>query len=153
LDLWTFISDFGRNVDTQKANYRKTDKMKKSIAKYLNPFRWFYKKRDKEMEMAVYEEVQPFIPDITRGKVIRLHDGEIITIATRIQIEGNLTMKLRRVDVRLRGIDSPKIRTKIPSAKILAIDAREALHKLIMGNVVFLQGVRYDKYERILADV
>lgn len=119
----------------------------------LNLLRWFWKKRDVELEMATYEEVKPFIPAINFGKVVRVYDGDTITIAARIDLEGKMSMKLYRFNVRLRGIDSPEIRSKNPSEKLLAVEARDALHELLMGKLITLEGTCYDKYGRLLADV
>lgn len=135
--------------------------------KYLNPFRywrtsksnkrtrfaWFGKGKDLELEMAVYDEVQPFIPSITQGKVVRVYDGDTITIATRIDLDGRPSAQLYRFNVRLRGIDSPEMRSKNQTEKLLAIDARDALHDIVMGQMVSLEGTSYDKYGRLLADV
>jgi endonuclease YncB( thermonuclease family) len=135
--------------------------------RYLNPFRywrtsksnkrarfpWFGKKKDTELEMAVYEEVQPFIPSITQGKVVRVYDGDTITIATRINLDGRPSAKLYRFNVRLRGIDAPEMRSQNHAEKLLAIEARDALHGIVMGQIVSLEGTSYDKYGRLLADV
>ena len=122
----------------------------------FNPFRivrWFRRKRDRELEMAVYEDTQRFIPDISGGKVVRVYDGDTITIATRVCLEGNTSIKLYRFNVRLRGINTPEISSKYPAEKLLAIEARDALRNIVMGKLVTLEGISYDKYGRILADV
>jgi endonuclease YncB( thermonuclease family) len=122
----------------------------------LNPFRivrWFRKKRDRELEMAVYEDTQRFLPDIPCGKVVRVHDGDTLTIAARVCLEGKSSMKLYRFNVRLRGTNSPEISSKYPAEKLLAIEARDALRNIIMGKIVTLEGTSYDKYGRLLADV
>lgn len=134
-------------------NSSNQNKRNKTIPKSKKYFAWFGKHKDHELEMAVYEEVQPFIPTITKGKVVRVYDGDTITIATRIDFDGRKSAKLYRFNVRLRGIDTPEINTKNPTERLLAIEARDALHGIIMGQIVTLEGTSYDKYGRLLADV
>lgn len=108
---------------------------------------------DIEMEMSTYEGVQPFIPVIKTGKIVKVYDGDTVTISARIYITETQTTKLFRFNVRLRGIDSPEIKTKNDKERILGIEARDGLRKLIMNEIVTLENVDYDKYGRILADV
>jgi len=60
---------------------------------------------------------------------------------------------LYRFNVRLRGIDVPEIHARNPSEKLLAMESRDALHGMVMGKMVTLEGTSYDKYGRLLADV
>jgi len=108
----------------------------------VNPFRWFKKKKDKEMEMAVYEDIDTFVPIIEEGKIVRIHDGNTVTVATRIFIEGKKTMRLYRFTVRLRGVDAS-----------LKEGSREALQDFIFGKIVKMQGINYDKYGRLCGDI
>ena len=146
--------------------------MPKSISRYFNPLRWFApfraedtksearsslipstaggvlnekrrkKKKDKEMEMAVYEEVPPFIPVIKEGKIVRVCDGNTVTVATRILIEGKPTMSLYRFNIRLRGIDAS-----------LTESAQRALQDFVFGKIVKMQGINYDKHGRLCGDI
>lgn len=111
------------------------------------------KKRDIEMEMSTYEDVQPFIPVIKTGKIVKVYDGDTVTISARIYITETQTTKLFRFNVRLRGIDSPEIKTKNEKERLLGIEARDGLRKFIMNEIVTLENIAYDKYGRILADV
>ena len=111
------------------------------------------KKRDIEMETSTYEDVQPFIPVIKTGKIVKVYDGDTVTISARIRITETQSTKLFRFNVRLRGIDSPEIKTKNDNERILGIEARDGLRSLIMNEIVTLENVDYDKYGRILADV
>ena len=108
---------------------------------------------DSEMETATYDNVKPFIPEIRTGKIIRVYDGDTVTIAARLHIDGVEIPKLFRYSVRLRRIDSPEMKTKNKTEKELAIKSRDALSLLIMGKTVSLTNVEYDKYGRILAEV
>jgi endonuclease YncB( thermonuclease family) len=105
------------------------------------------------MDAATYNNSQPFIPEIRIGKVVRVYDGDTITIAAKIIIEGKETSKPYRFSVRLRGIDSPELKTKNPKEKELAVQSRDKLASFIMGEMVTLENVAFDKYGRILAEV
>lgn len=113
----------------------------------------FQHRKDLDMEFATYENVKPFIPDIRVGKVIRVYDGDTITIAARLRVDDIDIPKLFRYSVRLRRIDSPEKKTKNKKEKELAIQSRDALSDLIMGKVVLLENVEYDKYGRLLAEI
>jgi micrococcal nuclease len=97
-----------------------------------------------------YEDTIPFVPPVTNGLVIKVYDGDTITIASKLPYSDS---PMYRFSVRLNGIDSPEIRTKIPEEKKLAIIARDALSDKIMGKVITLENVSVEKYGRILADV
>ena len=97
-----------------------------------------------------YKDTSPFIYPITFGKVIKVYDGDTITIASRLP---NTDGPIYRFSVRLNGIDTPEIRGKSVAEKELAIVVRDALRELIMGRVVELRNVANEKYGRILADV
>jgi len=105
------------------------------------------------MENATYENLQPFVPEFRLGKVVRVYDGDTITIAARIVVDGTEIPKLFRFNVRLRGIDSPEIKTKNAHEKALAVQSRDKLAEFIMNTIVTLENIDYDKYGRILADV
>ena len=108
---------------------------------------------DIEMQTATYNNLRPFVPEISEGKIIRVYDGDTVTIAARFKIDGVYVPKLFRYNVRLRGIDSPEMKTKSSTEKSLAIKSRDALTELIMDRMVRLENVEYDKYGRILANV
>ena len=97
-----------------------------------------------------YTDTIPFVPPIYLGKVIKVYDGDTITIASVLP---NTTEPIYRFSVRLNGIDTPEIRGKTPEEKELAILARDELYNKIYGKVVILKNVGTEKYGRILADV
>lgn len=109
--------------------------------------------QDPDIETATYNNLQPFVPEITCGKIVRVYDGDTVTIAARFKVDGEYIPKLFRFNVRLRGIDSPELRTKNDIEKKLAIKSRDALKDLIINKMVRLENVDYDKYGRILADM
>jgi len=108
---------------------------------------------DAEMDAATYENLPTFMPEIKTAKIVRVYDGDTVTIATRIQIDGKEIPKIFRFSLRLRGIDSPELKTKNQTEKALAIQSRDALSNLILGKIMTIENVDYDKYGRILADM
>lgn len=99
------------------------------------------------LDNATYETCSPFIPKITHGKVVKVYDGDTITIATKIGDD------ICRFSVRLNGIDTPEIKTKNENEKIRAKRAKDALAAMILDKIVKIEVHSYDKYGRILADV
>lgn len=102
-----------------------------------------------------YHEIQwsetiPFIPPIESGQVIKVYDGDTITIATRLPYKDS---PLYRFPIRLKGIDTAEIKSKNENEKKLAIVARDALSELILHNTVVIKNIENEKYGRILADV
>ena len=65
-------------------------------------------KATKDLEHITYKDTIPFIIPILYGKVIKVYDGDTITIAAALPIINN--NKLYRFSVRLSGIDSPEIK-------------------------------------------
>jgi len=97
-----------------------------------------------------YKDTKQFIPPISCGKVIKVYDGDTITIASKIP---NTDLPIYRFRVRLSRIDSAEIKGITNIEKNMAIKARDALHELIFGKIVTLKNVSIEKYGRILADV
>jgi micrococcal nuclease len=96
------------------------------------------------MDSITYASTIPFIPPIKEGKVIKVYDGDTITI-------GAILYEVAyRFSVRLNGIDTPEIHGPDKERAILA---RDDLSKLIMNKMVKLENVGTEKYGRILADV
>jgi micrococcal nuclease len=96
------------------------------------------------------KETVVFKPPITSGKVVKVYDGDTITIATKIPCPNS---PIYRFSVRLNGIDSPEIRGKNEKEKELAIVSRDKLHALIFGKIVSIRNIGTEKYGRVLADV
>ena len=105
---------------------------------------------DIELSKITYSNTIPFVPPITRGKVIKVYDGDTITIASKLS---NVNDIIYRFPVRLNGIDTPEIKGKTATEKELAKKARDALSNIIMDKMVVLKNVSTEKYGRLLADV
>jgi endonuclease YncB( thermonuclease family) len=107
----------------------------------------------KSIEFDV-KTVKEYIPEINYGKVVKVYDGDTITIVTLL-FNGDVSSKskLYKFNVRILGIDTPELKTKNVGEKGLAIIARNALSELVLNKVVKLENVSYDKYGRILCNV
>jgi endonuclease YncB( thermonuclease family) len=102
------------------------------------------------LDTIEYKDTTVFTFPIKYGKVIKIYDGDTITIAAKFP---NTDGPIYRFSVRLDGIDTPEIKGKSAAERDLAKNTRDALHELIYGKVVELRNVANEKYGRILADV
>lgn len=98
---------------------------------------------------ADYDRALPFSVQIEYGKVIKVYDGDTITVASKLY-QGS---PVYRFQIRLRGIDTPELKSINDIEKSNAIIARDALHEKIFGKVVTLKNIGKEKYGRILADI
>lgn len=116
---------------------------------------WWYRAccSSKTKKTIEYKDTVEFVPPIHRGVVVKVYDGDTITVATGLD-NGFFCWPrnavVYRFRVRLRGIDTPEIKG---SEKAKAILARDALSAHIMGQEVELQNLGNEKYGRVLADV
>ena len=104
----------------------------------------------KILETVNYNDTIPFIPPVSKGKVIKVYDGDTITIASKMPWDSS---PFFRFSVRLNGIDCPEMRTKNVNEKKCAKLAKEMLTTNILNKIVTLKNVQLEKYGRILADV
>ncbi len=97
-----------------------------------------------------WEDTVEWVFPITEGQVIKVYDGDTITIAARLPYDAS---PVYRLSVRLNGIDTPEIKSKNAEEKQVAKQARDYLASLILYQTVSLRNVQTEKYGRILADV
>jgi len=97
-----------------------------------------------------WEETLQFSVPIKSGRVIKVYDGDSITIAAKLPFDDST---LYRFSVRLNGIDTPEIKGKNADEKEAAKLARDALSNLILNKNIILKNVDNEKYGRVLADV
>ena len=83
-----------------------------------------------------YSNTVPFMPPIQYGKVIKVYDGDTITIASVLL---NTVSPVYRFSIRLNGIDTPEIKSKTMDEHEMAIRARDLLHAKIYGQFVELK--------------
>ena len=97
-----------------------------------------------------WEDTVEFTFPISGGRVIKVYDGDTITIATKLPFKDS---PLYRLSVRFNGIDTPEIKGKTDDEKNAAKSARDALSSLILNKLVVLKNIQSEKYGRILAEV
>jgi len=97
-----------------------------------------------------WKDTIQFVPPINCGRVIKVYDGDTITIASKLPYTDSL---LYRFSVRLNGIDCPEIKSKNDIEKECALITKKEVTDLILHKVVTLKNVQTEKYGRILADV
>ena len=91
-----------------------------------------------------------FIPPITTGHVIKVYDGDTITIVAKLPYKQS---PLYKFSVRLNGIDCPEIKGENDDEKQCAQLAKKELEGLILNKQITLKNLATEKYGRILADV
>jgi endonuclease YncB( thermonuclease family) len=97
---------------------------------------------------STYEDSENFVLPIRHGKVVRVYDGDTVTITFLLH------QKLYRTQVRLLGIDAPEIRAKSEVEKRKAREARDALHGKLLNQVVELKNLSHEKkWGRLLAEL
>ena len=97
-----------------------------------------------------WEKTIPFVPPITKGIVIKVYDGDTITLASKLPYSKSPMYRFR---VRLTKIDAPEIKTKDKNEKKFAEISRDKLAEKILNKKVKLMNVNTEKYGRVLADV
>ena len=97
-----------------------------------------------------WQDTKPFIPPITGGIVIKVYDGDTITIASTLPYKNS---EMYRFSIRLSGIDAAEIKSKNEDEQIVAREARDCLSNLILHKYVSIKNINMEKYGRILADV
>ena len=99
-----------------------------------------------------WKDTIEFVAPITGGVVIKVYDGDTITIASKLPYHDS---PLYRFSVRLNGIDTPELKgTDISKEEHdCALAAKEFLSNLILNTYVTLKNLQNEKYGRILADV
>jgi len=105
---------------------------------------------DNNNKIIKWEDTVEFTFPINSGQVIKVYDGDTITIASKLPFNDS---PLYRLSVRLNGIDTPEIKSKIEDEKSCSKEVRDELSKLILNKEVQLKNIKSEKYGRILADV
>ena len=98
-----------------------------------------------------WKDTKPFVVPLNGGHVIKVYDGDTITIANKLPIYH--CDDIFRFSVRLNGIDTPEIKGKDDDEKEAAKVAKNALAEKILNKYVVLKNVTTEKYGRLLADV
>lgn len=130
---------FNRDTKTNAETVSEVVKRNNIISSFTN-----------DLSNVEWNNTIPFVPPIKSGYVIKVYDGDTITIAAKMPY---MNSPIYRFSVRLLGIDCPEIKSKSLVEKELAINARDVLSSKIMRKSVVLHNVTLEKYGRLLADV
>ena len=98
-----------------------------------------------------FKELKFFYPPIKKGRVIRVYDGDTITIAARVPLLKN--RDIYKFSIRINRIDCPEIKTKNNEEKLYALRVRDLLSEKIMNKMVKVEILKTDKYGRYLAEI
>ncbi len=104
--------------------------------------------RHKEEEEE--EKPIPFVIPIQKGYVIKVYDGDTITIQFKLPYPKS---PLYKISVRLNGLDCPEMRTNNTVEKECAQIAKQKVSDIVLHQTVELRNVGMEKYGRLLADV
>ena len=97
------------------------------------------------------KKLPTFVPPVTAGRVIKVYDGDTITIASRVP--GLKDSAYYKFSVRMNGYDSPEMKTKNDEEREVAKLAQAVLADKILNRDVTLRDVRLEKYGRLLCEV
>jgi dUTP pyrophosphatase len=92
----------------------------------------------------VWKDTIEFVAPIEKGFVIKVYDGDTITIASKLPYE---TSPLYRFSVRLNGIDCPEMKGKDENEKECAQIAKKEMNDLIMNKMVTLKNIQTQGYD------
>ena len=106
-------------------------------------------KNNSRFSNMTYQNAKVFIPPITECIVLKVYDGDTITIGTQLYND----KENYKFQVRLRGIDCPEIKTKNNIEHQMAEKAREFVRNKTDHKIINLKNINYDKYGRLLANV
>lgn len=80
------------------------------------------------------------------GKVI---DGDTF----KVYLSCSYKLFCKGVSVRVRGIDTPELKSRVPEEKAKALAAKKFTKKFLTGKKITLKKCHRDKYFRLLCDV
>lgn len=105
------------------------------------------KREINKLKKLEYKDFKKFIIPIQYGKVIKVYDGDTITIG--FYLYGNYY----RQSVRLNRVDTPELRSSNYIESEAAAYVKSKLQEKIMDKIIYLDDISYDKYGRILAEI
>lgn len=92
----------------------------------------------------------PFVPQLTEGIVVKVYDGDTITIVSKLPYDSS---PLYKFSVRINNIDCPEIKGSIDDEKQCAKIAKQRVTDLILNKRIEVRNIGTEKYGRVLADV
>ena len=100
------------------------------------------------LEAITFAECRPFLPRFRAAKCVKVYDGEILHLGFYMENYG-----ATRFTCRLVGIDTPELRAKSKSEKMLAKISREEVKSVALNKVVSVTINGLDKYGRLLVRI
>ena len=101
-----------------------------------------------------WKQCVEYTPPFSGGVVIRVYDGDSITVASQLPAPlCNTDPTMYRIPVRLAGIDAPEMHSNNLAERDAARHARAGLERFVLHRRVRLERVGKDKYGRFLARV
>lgn len=89
-------------------------------------------------------------PDVKVSRLLRVIDGDTFAC----DIDEHSAIAGKNISIRLRGINTPELRSKDPEERLSAIFEKQRLSDLLTNALVIeLRNIDRDKYFRIDADV
>ena len=89
-------------------------------------------------------------PDVKVSRLLRVIDGDTFAC----DIDEHSAIAGKNISIRLRGINTPELRSKDPEERLSAIFEKQRLSDLLTNaRVIALRNIDRDKYFRIVADV
>ena len=89
-------------------------------------------------------------PDVKVSRLLRVIDGDTFAC----DIDEHSAIAGKNISIRLRGINTPELRSKDPEERLSAIFEKQRLSDLLANaRVIELRNIDRDKYFRIDADV
>jgi micrococcal nuclease len=97
-----------------------------------------------------YKNSIPFVPPVQYGKVVKVYDGDTLTLATKLPYDNS---PVYRFQVRLNGIDCPEMKTHNDCEKQCSQLGKKLVSDMVLNKIVELRNVELEKYGRLLARV
>ena len=114
----------------------------------MNFFGIFSNKK-KELSKCNWDNTENYVPQIEYGYVIKVYDGDTITVAA-YPFKNSIPY---RFSLRLNGIDTPELRTKCEKEKELGYLVKEKLENKILNKIIYIRDVSTEKYGRLLCNI
>lgn len=139
INLTTDLIETKYNNDEIKINYKKCS---------ICPWCPVCQMITDDITNASYDNTLVFYPSFTRGKIIKVYDGDTYWIAAR---HNNSVYKF---PIRLYGVDCDELKSKDERQKSNALAAKHYVEQLILNKIVDVEIInRKEKFGRLLAKV
>lgn len=103
--------------------------------------------RYRKLRKITLNQCKTFVPPITYANVVKVYDGDTITIGCLID---KVTYKF---STRLPRIDTPELRTSNDIEKRAGYLVRNKVSNQVLNHIVKVGKLDYDKYGRLLCEI